>query len=1146
MLIRKIAAVGGVEVNGNQLTVYHRTKSGEIGRNICNIGFIIGHGAAYGPGIYTTYTIDSSLKNANLTTYGSELLKGEMNIANFLIFDYDLAKHVYGVNYRLIDQVKMLGYGNLLLNNRSYIENDSERLDSIEWSSDMAAAWSHRYNLAQIGVPGLIFTGRRDGNVALAFRETLVVPKAHAYVDGKTYKNPDWKECPARSNEELIKMQTDDQKSKLYTAQRSSLIKAIEVGNSINKSDYPNIPDGIFDQVVIDFIYADSSRKKIVDKETLARLGDAIDSELFIRKLKGAPTVHWSEWETMPEETKAKIPNSIIADVWENYLIKNPGHWLQIPDSAKPMISKETEAQYWKKNVGKNAANWRYIPEDIALYMEDNLGVIRGSNIPLPPEKAEERLSETEIFDIHPSAMKWIQEEISKMNQKAAKLGLPPITVSVISDDIKNQIQKVKIIGNVPVLKGWKLVAKINISVNEDGEEENRVVFPLRDEPAPESLDLENTNLRCDHCNENRRRHETFLLQNEKDQSYHMIGSSCMEAFIGMVGGKDPASIADYAQTFRQMVTKFKESDKYRDKKESVIVKLFKKDGVPSEFFLGKVLSLRKRFKEVGVEEQKDTWNYELHKDSIALPTYPPPAQPQAPTIKSDFYSQYRYPRHLIEVKNIYEAAWEMCIDSGKNSYWGSKLTGSDITKINNSIKWAKEAIPDLPAGADPRRVDPLCQTKENIKNGFVFQKRKRSNNNKAIIGQILSAYDKYVEEGRDFSKLLGEIGTHIKFDGVIRSKKSIFTSIAQQGSANVSSDYCILEDSNGNIVVWYGEHVGSNSGVGNRIIISGDIEGYVLVDGQSATSLKNVSEIPLEEYKKEESIQEEKTREFRDLHKNDTKAASSTYVARKYYRDGDVVEDTFSVRYDDGQGVKTQFFKQYNKFVVYDTGGNIFTIWPGDVKDMSGDKKDSTMKLRGTVKVIEKPSSGGRYINKYYNLIDVVRLDAPMTTTTTTTKQSVPSQSTGQPLVQPPRKLPYATGDVVEDDFTISNIRLWKGNVYIWSLIDMQGRRLTSFSDKKLGIAGSTVRLKGVVKLNPPYTNLNNVSVVPQSQAKTNTVTPPSSSPSIPVNLAQPPTSNMDPVDSASSWYSIYKISSTLKLKTKAKNGNNWYHSIK
>ena len=406
-IIRIAQNASNIELNGSTLTVYHRTKNQDVASSICSLGFMAGGGAAYGRGIYTTYDIKSSLKNYNLTTYGGELLKGEVDVNGFVILDYDIAKRVYGANYRLTDQINNVIGRDKVINNSldkkaqwSDIENISRQLNTQRWTSDIASRMSHKYGLDRSGVSGILYTGRSDGHVCLAYKEMLVTPIAHAWIDGKTYKNPTWTDCGQRSIDELRKLTDDENKTHKFRNSRLNLLNRLDSVSdkgkiNLDPADYPYIPQGIFEETLANFLYEDEDRIQRLSPQLRTQLKDIIEIEFLIKKLKSAPTVYWQEWQNVDQSVKDRIPKELLLDIWEKFIVKNPGYWSKIPDDIRPAIPKETEAKHWAALVKKNEGNWKHVHPEIVEYMRDVM------NIPTPKyidrdDATIERISETE------------------------------------------------------------------------------------------------------------------------------------------------------------------------------------------------------------------------------------------------------------------------------------------------------------------------------------------------------------------------------------------------------------------------------------------------------------------------------------------------------------------------------------------------------------------------------------------------------------------------------------------------------------------------------------------------------------------------------------------------------------------------------
>lgn len=127
-------------------------------------------------------------------------------------------------------------------------------------------------------------------------------------------------------------------------------------------------------------------------------------------------------------------------------------------------------------------------------------------------------------------------KRIIKLQRKAAKLGLEPVSytvsdeyfVSVGVDDNGKKIMvgKVDIVitGDTPVLEGWIILAYVERS--EDGD----IVAPLHEDFV---LPVAFRNYSaCEHCNTNRARKHTYIIQNVETKEMMQVGKSCMKDFI--------------------------------------------------------------------------------------------------------------------------------------------------------------------------------------------------------------------------------------------------------------------------------------------------------------------------------------------------------------------------------------------------------------------------------------------------------------------------------------------------------------------------------------------------------------------------------------------------------------------------------------
>ena len=1124
-----------IDLNGTKLTVYHRTKSSELGESICSVGFKAGGGAAYGVGIYSTYNYKSSLQNYNLESYGTQIIKSEMDINGFLIFDIDMAKAVYGDKYKLIDQIKIIGEDKIF--NRSqnrqkqiaYIEETSNKLEHSRFTAPIANGFVARFRLDSTGLNGIIYTGSHDGRCALAYKVLLITPLAHAYVDGSTYRNPKWERCPDRTIEELKKLRANEEDAKKFVSRRMDLLNDIQAYDenneviNLSKENYPEIPDGIFDDIVLNFLFEDDTRIERLSESLKEKYKDVIEVDFMIKKLRMNPEHYWKEWMLVGEDVRKQIPQTVIIGIWEDFLKVTPSAWEKTPPEIRPFLSKDASVKYFLKTIKQNPENWSFVPKDILQEIHDNKLAIIPDNIieskislnatDLSIEKAQEILPETVEFDVSIDNEQWVKREIEDINKRAIYLGLPRLEWEVLNIDRKNRIIRMKIVGNVPVSTGWKLIAQINITRSEDengNEKLGRLIFPLTDKPIPESLNLETIDLKCQKCNEDRYRKEIYIIQNIQTEVYKVIGSSCLQYFISGIGEKTADSVAEFAAHLRKMIMKFKEDagEKNEKKRRSE----FRKNGVPVGFFLRKILKLQKQ-------------NPRLFTRSNILSGY-----------------------HKNKVsKELAKAAWATCMDSELDKkLLNIPVTVSDFNAVEEMIRWVLTA-PEPPPQV---RSDILWQIRKTCENGTVVKRRKHEDSTVFPMAKLPSLYEKHVKQERDYGKLLGKVGDQIFFKGTIKNKQGITIEIIQQliqdsynaddyvpssstspttnpvnpvntvnpvnpvaqtvsapipnapKKTSTNKEYYIAEDNEGSKVSWL-QTLDKDFKEGDIIFIKATIESYGNIDAKSITNLKDVTVIDDKEYDTNESNTENNKKIFRESHKDDNVKYKSGM--KRYYREGEEIEEDFKIYYwsYDYSGKNKQICH------ILDDDDNRL-IFEYDYKIGTEGEK---IRLKGKI----------RYRSQYHyepEIMDIEVIKAgtiEMTTTTTTLiAQQIPAPISQTPIPSVPTpQLPkdpatsYYNGQTVINDFTVTIDKgrgKW-GNARLFELKDPEGRILSTFTILNLR-QGETVKLQGMIHIKPPYINLVNPKKVdantPNTSGNSSTSTAPTA-PAISTTVVQP-----------------------------------------
>lgn len=165
--------------------------------------------------------------------------------------------------------------------------------------------------------------------------------------------------------------------------------------------------------------------------------------------------------------------------------------------------------------------------------------------------------------------LSWLKEKIEKFNRKSIRLGLEPMTINITNQTKVEKIivneylnlyrsvhfTYVTITGETPKLDGWKVLGRIehnrdfpeNIVVSAPGQEMNH--------------EYRTAKCKCDHCEVNRFRKDTFVLVNPEGEQ-KQIGRTCIKDYLGH---KSAEAILEWSN-FRGFVVGCCDGDDYRGK----------------------------------------------------------------------------------------------------------------------------------------------------------------------------------------------------------------------------------------------------------------------------------------------------------------------------------------------------------------------------------------------------------------------------------------------------------------------------------------------------------------------------------------------------------------------------------------------------
>lgn len=162
-----------------------------------------GVGEMYGPGIYCTSDLQSSIVNAKRGLYGRAIIRAEIKTyKDCLIWQPVIAKEVYGTNWRIKDQLRMLvpeyieqmknmpvmgDYQDGSKNMYNFLIRPRERT-----SVAARQIWLQKNNFKGGGpyrkIRGFVFYGSADGHVGVLRDAKNAIPLEYSLDYGKTWK----------------------------------------------------------------------------------------------------------------------------------------------------------------------------------------------------------------------------------------------------------------------------------------------------------------------------------------------------------------------------------------------------------------------------------------------------------------------------------------------------------------------------------------------------------------------------------------------------------------------------------------------------------------------------------------------------------------------------------------------------------------------------------------------------------------------------------------------------------------------------------------------------------------------------------------------------------------------------------------------
>ena len=155
----------------------------------------------------------------------------------------------------------------------------------------------------------------------------------------------------------------------------------------------------------------------------------------------------------------------------------------------------------------------------------------------------------------------WLKEKVEKLNKKAEKLGVTPISITVVGEKVKEIVEAadsrsgqrsrmvmlrfltIEVVGEAPVLAGWKFIGTIQHV--RDGAERVTILRAVPGLKIPDEYRDADPEW-CDQCKTSRMRNDTFVVESVETGEHKRIGRQCLRDFLGHA---KPEMYADWAES---------------------------------------------------------------------------------------------------------------------------------------------------------------------------------------------------------------------------------------------------------------------------------------------------------------------------------------------------------------------------------------------------------------------------------------------------------------------------------------------------------------------------------------------------------------------------------------------------------------------
>jgi len=388
----------------------------------------------------------------------------------------------------------------------------------------------------------------------------------------------------------------------------------------------------------------------------------------------------------------------------------------------------------------------------------------------------QQTATEIPTFEIPDYNLPVVEAKIAKLNRRGAKLGCEAIKIVVVKkweQQIKDNnsyddaptftvipMTTIQVIGSAPKLNGWTLVSVV--------EPVEKGVL-LRKFPGV-TLEIpvefrEVTPDRCDHCHTSRQRNETFIVYNQDQNKWMVVGRTCLADFTGC---SNPERIANYASALFDLTVSIKDDESIRDGGSD---HSYYCAPIRSFLFDVAVISGREGFI-TATQAREHNDKIDSHDDDLNY------LRPTGKAVFNDYYT----PSTAKSVQEFRKAYFASITDVEREA-------AEDL--VDGAMQWGKTQFVEA-------SEESLSDYGHNMK--LLLAADRVRIIDVGFVASVIKGYKRAMEAKKEqltYKGHVGEIGGKITLPVTV---KNVFAWNGQYGLVNITT----MQDDEGNVMVWF------------------------------------------------------------------------------------------------------------------------------------------------------------------------------------------------------------------------------------------------------------------------------------------------------------------------------------------------------